>query len=524
VAYAARKLQTEPYQVYVRDLDSRLPRQITHAKNSAVPIQWTTTGQIILMSAGEILSILEVGGEPERLLELRDAVVVAVSRDGSSLASYEADGEIHVRSPLTAEPQRYEPAPFEETRSDWLPQLAFSPEGTHLLLLTASAGWIMPYPADSKVPPRRILESLGVPASPISHRFSWLNDRHIIVQSASRGSTGSADLFVADTRSGKVSAVRPPGITSLTELAASPDGSKVVFQQRIIAHDIVNMSLEDATVTPYIATARNEEGPTWAAREPAMAYVTDRSGPSEIWLHEEGREDRPIVTGADFFGGPQMLGVPSLAPDGTRVIYFRAALEGAPQPGLYISAVAGGSPVLLAAVTGSVAGGSWSPDGNWFVYTEGTASGPKTLKKVRTSPRAEPEPLRSLSVLAPLAPRWSPQGDWILYGDGGLKLIAEDGGNVRELGFGAVCTFTRDGSHLYCLTPTGAEWRLRYLDLDGKIERDLGSVANEDSPRALFGNGLGLSMRPDGVNVTYAVQRSSENLSMLEGLDTVPLP
>jgi hypothetical protein len=26
------------------------------------------------------------------------------------------------------------------------------------------------------------------------------------------------------------------------------------------------------------------------------------------------------------------------------------------------------------------------------------------------------------------------------------------------------------------------------------------------------------------VNVTYAVQRSSENLSMLEGLDTVPLP
>jgi len=183
-----------------------------------------------------------------------------------------------------------------------------------------------------------------------------------MVQSTSRGSTASADLFVADTRSGKVRAVRPPGITSLTELAASPDGSKVVFQARIVDHDIVNLSLEDATVTPMVATARNEEFPVWAAREPAMVYVTDRSGSAEIWLHEKCKEDRPIVTAADFTGAPRLFGAPSLAFDLTRVIYFSAALDAssgslASRAGLYISAVAGGSPVLLAAATASIGGG-----------------------------------------------------------------------------------------------------------------------------------------------------------------------
>jgi Tol biopolymer transport system component len=532
VAFAARQQQTEPYQVYVRDLDSHLARRITNAKNDAVPIQWTTTGHIIFWSDTVVSSVLPVGGEAEPLLELRNAPVVAVSRDGLSVAYIETDEEgdigIRVRSPLTAEPHRYEPAPFE-ARLDWLPELAFSPDGTQLLLLTSIAGWVMPYPADPKNPPRRILESLGAPTSGgASHQFSWLNDRHIVVASASLGPMGSEDLIIADTRSGNARTVRPPGVTSITELAASPDGSKVVLQDRIADDDIVNLSLEDATVTPLITTARNEGAPAWAAGGTAMVYVTNRNGSGEIWLHEQGEEDRPIVTADDFSGVPQLFGIPSLAPDMTRVIYFSAAIGGPPgspasPAGLYISAVTGGAPVLLAATTTDLIPGSWSPDGTWFVYSQGSGREPTTLKKVRTSGRAEPETLRTLSVQSRLPPKWSPQGDWILYGDRGLKLISPDGGTVRELGFGASCTFARDGGRLYCLAPPSPGRSLLRVDLDGNVEQIIGSVANEDGPSSSFGVGH-LTVTPDGVNVTYSVHRSSTSLSLLEGLDTVPLP
>jgi len=129
-------------------------------------------------------------------------------------------------------------------------------------------------------------------------------------------------------------------------------------------------------------------------------------------------------------------------------------------------------------------------------------------------------------VQSGIAPTWSPQGDWILYGDNGLKLIAEDGRNVRDLRLRALCAFASDGDHLYCLNAPESDGsrRLRDLDLEGNLIREIGSVANEDAPASSFGVGLSLSITPDGMNVTYAVQRSSANLSMLEGLDTVPLP
>jgi Tol biopolymer transport system component len=196
--------------------------------------------------------------------------------------------------------------------------------------------------------------------------------------------------------------------------------------------DIVSVDLATAAVTPMMATQRWEEMPAWASREAALVYVTDRNGVREIWLHKPGQPDRPLVTARDFPEDTTMfLMAPSLSPDATRVVYTRAGSDGKPQ--LWMSAVAGGSPVqLVKGGTGATFGGSWSPDGNWYVYWNRGV--PASLNKVKTTGQGLPEVLKAdLKARGTWLPVWSPSGEWILHEDGGLKLTSPDGRTTRDL-------------------------------------------------------------------------------------------
>ena len=99
-----------------------------------------------------------------------------------------------------------------------------------------------------------------------------------------------------------------------------------------------------------------------------------------------------------------------------------------------MSAVAGGAPVRLTkAGPDSDYAGSWSPDGNWFVYWHRTQDGKFSLNKVKTTGQAEPEIVKADVNIGGWVPVWSPSGEWILYPDGGVKLISPDGKTTREV-------------------------------------------------------------------------------------------
>ena len=134
---------------------------------------------------------------------------------------------------------------------------------------------------------------------------------------------------------------------------------------------------------PLIATERYEAMPAWAAKEPILAYTTDRNGPNEIWLHGPGTAERPLFpTRASSGGSGKWLSGPSPSPDGTRVIY------GVIDNGilsLRIAAVSGGAPIRLTNDSSATEDpGSWSPDGAWYVY-QAAHNGKDDLMKVKTS-------------------------------------------------------------------------------------------------------------------------------------------
>ena len=530
VTFGARQKVTDPYQVYVRYLDSPVATQITHLAAGAMPTDWTTGGRIIFFSTqapAGFWSVSPVGGQPEPLLAF-DRPTASVSRDGTALAGLRGGDDgvfgIWISSPPGAALQPYVPAPFASTRINNAPSVKFSPDGTQILMIrNAGAGeeaWLMPYPANETKPPHRIFGDLqafgGTP------EFSWMPDnRRVVLSTTSSGAP--EQLYLGDTVTGEI-ILFSRGTTQQRAPAVSPDGTKLVFLEAVADYDIVSIDLATAAVTTTIATQRSEDMPAWSAKGTAMVYVTDRSGDPQIWLHTPGLTDRPLVTASDFPPDTtQWFMSPMLSPDATRLAYVRIERGGTAR--LWMSAVSGGSPVPL--VTESGYGGSWSPDGHWFVYWR-VHEGRYSLMKVKTTGQAEPELLKAnIARVGAWLPVWSPSGDWILHGDGGVKLISADGKTTRELSskFASAFAFSADGRTIYGVRAgvAGKPGELFSMSSAGGTERALGSIRMEDLPANSLGPAGRLTLSPDGRSLTYSTRRSTSNLWLTDGLAAVLL-
>ena len=534
VAYGARQKDTDPYQVYVRYLDSPVATQITDVPGVVGVSQWTTDGKIVFTKARQqTWSVSPVGGEPEPFASTAtsDMTLVrtgSISRDGAALAALVrgANGMygLWAASPTSAL-NPYEPDPFASQSSFNVPFVTFSPDGKQILLLqNTGAGeeaWLMPYPPSATNPPHRILQAVsnfsGTPTA------SWMPDNRHVVLSATP-SQAPRQLYLADTLSGALTVISS-GTRAQNSPAVSPDGSKLVFLESATDTDIVSVDVATAVVTSVIATQRAEQMPAWAPRESALVYVTDRNGAMEIWMRKPGQPDRPLVTPRDFPPGTTdgLMG-PSLSPDGTRVIYGHLPKEG--QPALWMSAVAGGQPVRVvkSAISGDYPG-SWSPDGNWYAYLQ-FRDGRESLNKVKTTGGAEPEVLNAdVKRTGPWVPVWSPANDWILYSDGGVKLISPDGKTTRDVSptSATAYAFSADGRTIYGLRQPVALGRLELFSVGvgGGPEKTIGSLAPEYLPRNTLRPSLRLSVTPDGKSLTYSIIRTTSNLWLADGLAPV---
>jgi hypothetical protein len=291
----------------------------------------------------------------------------------------------------------------------------------------------------------------------------------------------------------------------------------------------VSMDLATAAVAPLIATGRDENMPAWAAKEPALVYVTDRNGLGEIWLHKTGQPDRPLVTAGDFPPDTTLWFMsPSLSPDAMRVIYSRIE-RGSTHVQLWMSAVGGGSPVRLTSDGQSEYPGSWSPDGNWFVYWCNHEDGRTSLNKVKTTGQAAPEVLRpDIKRLGLWVPLWSPTGEWILSPDAGVKLISPDGKTTKDVAAKSAIAygFSADGKTIYGIRYAEADKNLQLFStgITGGGEKVIKSFGLEYSPSNNIGPALRLSLTPDGKSVTYPTARFTTNLWLMDGLDGVALP
>jgi Tol biopolymer transport system component len=516
-------------QVFLRYLNAPTATQLTHGDVDSGAAGWTSDSKKIYIVGknpngatppSALLAVPVFGGEPEFVMILPAGFHLAtISRDGRAAAvlSREPNGVLSVltSSPLGASWKAYTPAPFETNTFKGGANLSFSPDGKNLLYCVDSSSrqiWLLPWPPGSgKV--RRVLTSIpGFGGTPVA---SWLPDNRHLVFSLRTVREEPDHLYLTDIDSGDMSPVTG-GVGNQENPSVSPDGAKIIYSERQLDMNVVSISLADASRTRLIETERMESMPAWSAREPRLVFVTNRNGPQEIWLRDGGGNERPLITAEAFPAGTtNWWKVPTLSPDGTRVIYER--VDTSNDNKLWISSVSGGPPVRLTNSSAIEFGGAWSPDGGRFAHLQ-ISNGKRGLMIVKTTGEAAATSIASDITFS--IPDWSPTGEWITYhSKNGWFLTSPDGKNTVSLGMihADHLAFSKDGKQLYGVRNEYPHFYLFSLDLASKQVKTIGDVGKENEPATDLAPGIRLSVAPDGKSVTYAVSIYKSSLWMLEG-------
>jgi eukaryotic-like serine/threonine-protein kinase len=526
------------YQIFLRYLNSPVPVQLTHEQHMVQPVGWSSDRNHLIVfeesdnsqrsGDGKLYSVPIVGGDLDFIMDLA-CYTCALSPDGKALAiltDANKPGEmfgIAISDPVGSPFRAYAPAPFASKDLFNSPQLSFSPDGRKILFFRSGdadreEAWLIPYPAGN-TPPRRILEKL--PTFQGTPSFGWMPDSRHIAISIATGQDSPDHLWIADTESDSLTPITT-GNDNERRPSVSPDGKSLLYSQSTRNLDVVSISLQDGSSKTLISTGREDSMAAWAQKADKFAFVTDRSGPWEIWVHFSNGFERPVVTAAEFPDGLNKWFMnPTLSPDGERLIFTR--IDSKESDHLWMISLSGGTPVRVTNDDSAHEwAAAWSPDGTRLAYI-GLKSGTASLMTVKTSGNATP--LAVKNDLAHSLPIWSPAGDWIAYeNDKGWNLVSPDAKTTRFLGNlnTSSLAFSADGKQLYGIeTGTTAADRdkvtLFSLDPVTLKQRTIKELGKDLRPASNFGPGIRFSLAPDGKSILYSTVKSRSDLWLLQG-------
>ncbi|MGD0629898.1 MAG: protein kinase [Terracidiphilus sp.] len=524
-------------QVFLRYLNSPVPVQLTHEKQSIRPVRWSSDRShlILIESNGsnqspplKLVSVATVGGDLDPVMTF-DCISCDLSPDGKAFATLlprKNSGDtykIAVSDPLGSPMRTYAPDPFASKEVYDQPQLAFSPDGKKILYFRAGdAGkeeaWLLPFPAGSATP-KPVLQAL--PSLSRTPTFSWMPDsRHVVVALAMEQSS-PLHLWMADTVSDSLTPITTGSVPEGSPVVA-PSGRSLLYEQTTTSFDVVSVSLEDGSAKSIVSSGRAENMAAWSAKAGTLAWVTNRNGPPEIWVRTPDHVDRPTVTEADFPDGRnRWLMNPALSPDGERLIFTRSPSDGVSR--LWIISLAGGAPVRVTNAEPTLEwAGVWSPDGSRFAYMQSIADN-GSLMVVRTSGNAKP--VEIAKNLDPFLSDWSPTGDWITCrDDAGWHMVSPDGKSSKFLGKieTSYLVFSRNGKLLYGIRTGETEadqdratlFSLDPVSLKQRVIKELGP---ELRPASQLNPGIRFSLSADGKSIAYTTAQSRTDLWMLRG-------
>jgi serine/threonine protein kinase/Tol biopolymer transport system component len=502
-------------QVFVRSLASPMPAQITKsAADCASPFWSADDSQLFYVSAGALWAVGATGGSPE--LIQKDVSAAAAAPDGKTLAFLRADTSgkeqlsLWFTAPGAGTPRRYTAAPFNSGgyRTGYL---NFAPDGKRLGVWLArwdgsSEFWTLPYPDGQAQRSFTMIHG--------SYPFSWMPDGlRIVFGGRTPGRTG-ANLAIADTRNGSM---RPVTMTTrdAMEASASPDGQRVAFTASEDDFDLVQVPLDGSAVQTLLSTTRSEQDPAWSPSGSQLAYATDRTGSSQIWLQSQGEGwERPLVTERDF--GARWVASfnePNFSPDGQRLAY---SVVGSGGHSVYISNVAGGKPVRLVDERSDQRSPSWSPDGAWIAYLR-NVNGHWALMKANSGGGRPPVMLHDRCI--PSYPKWQPKiGHWIACETSdGLSVISADGTESQTLDKDRwlIYGWNADGKSILGVKELAGRRRVIVaLDLESRKAKIAGELQVRSAAEL-----SGYSLSPDGKSFTTSASHPSGSIWMLEGFE-----
>ncbi len=297
----------------------------------------------------------------------------------------------------------------------------------------------------------------------------------------------------------------------------APNGNRLVFERSVFDPNIWRYELEGSSNQPrkLIASTRAERSVQLSPDGKRIAFFSQRSGSSEIWLAGSDGSNPIQLTS---FSGPS-AGSPRWSPDG-QSIAFDSNLQGSWD--VYVVNAQGGAPRAVAVGEGEESRPSWSRDGQW-IYFNSDRGGTHQIYRI---PVQGGEPVR-VSQAGGYNPFESPDGRFVYYGRGpmeaGLWRIPAEGGDEEAVlpGLGGVAVgrghWDVVEGGVYFLDDAeapeaGSGVVLKFLDLDTRQAR---RVADLQRPPASASTPFDVA--PDGSWFAYAqLDQSDSDLMLVE--------
>lgn len=483
------------YAIWVMGADGAEPRLVTITNANEFSPTWSPDGKRIAYASDRsdgagVYSIAFEGVGERLVVPVKGALNgVSWSVDGNAISFVETspgDGSSLKRADLATGGVSQISGPSEDVfpfRASWLPK-----------------GGVV-YTADAAIKQR----DLGKPkAKPISIPFSATAD-------LARLSYQHKTFDFTSTASRPVKGIRGPQL--------SPDGKRAVFAALgdLWLADVTRAGTKPAQITD---DAFVDYDPAWSRDGKSIAFVSDRSGKTEIWVHDVKSKAERQLTHSEA-----EVQRPSWSPNGTQVAFFKAqGLAGLGGGLLNVADVATGETKQIHGSIFAPSQASWSPDGKSIVVSGLSASSSRFREGFnqfmviaadgsRGDKLVTPYPGKSLAMRGDDGPVWSPDGKFFAYVfDGRLWIVpvtpsGDIAGPPRRLNdeLSEAPTWSGDGkSILYNATD-----RLVRIGLDGKT-RDVHPAFTWTPAVPQQKYVLRAGKLFDGVNETYA-----ENVDVL---------
>ena len=416
-----------PTDIYVKAVGSEALRQLTATPASETSPAWSPDGHsIAFVRDGQgVFTMSQLGGAERQVSA--SGTQVAWAGDSKSVLIRGREGNtgpfgIHQVFLDTLERRRLTQAPIGQ--GDW--KFEVSPDGTTLAFIRFERQGI----ADLYVVPMqggtpRRLSNWNAALTGLS----WTPDGREIVYSVQE-QPGSRlwRIHANSARPGRGSPIGDIPLAAVDPSISRPmpgQSARLAFQTITRDVDIHLMDLEarlaNDTIesTLFSKSTRIESSARFSSDGSRIAFVSSRSGDSEIWVAgRDGSRLQQITS----LGAPQLV-VGGWSPDGARIV-FDAAVAG--NSDVYLVGSDGGHLRRLTSEPSTDGIPSWSGDGRW-IYFASTRAG--VLPDIwRVSPDGG-EAIR-LTRNGGFEPRESPDGRYLFYLDRHPGSLA-NGGTAR---------------------------------------------------------------------------------------------
>ena len=359
-------------------------------------------------------TVLEWVGPAQRISWSPDSRWFATSQVGVRL---NREKGITLLSPLTGE--RIEWAAIDDRYAGSV-EPAFSPDGRRIAFIQErgdilSDVYVASVGTDGRPsgPPTLLATAGKVAKMPV-----WAADgKHLLLLDGSPTSNGGVVRVRVD---GSGAAERIRGLEHAQALALAVDGRRLAISRGGVDADIWRLDLQDEAASGRVAhSTLSENGAEYSPDGSRIAFSSNRSGASEIWVADSTGENALALT---QFGGP-VPGTARWSPDGSRI-----AFDGRPagNADIFVVPSAGGAVRQLTTDSGEDARPAWSYDGRW-IYFSSDRSGRAEIWRMSADGRDPIQVTKDGGLLAVA----SPDGQWLYYvgltAPSGIRRMHPDG-------------------------------------------------------------------------------------------------